>query len=354
MTVPVVQCVDAMKSFGSVRAVDNVTMALQPGEILSVLGPSGSGKTTLLRLIAGFERLDSGQISIQDRIVSRADRHVPPERRKVGMLFQEYALFPHLTVAQNVAFGLRNLTRDARRRRVADVMDLVRLPGLEDRYPHELSGGQQQRVALARTLAPQPVTMLLDEPLSNLDADMRSEMRREVESILRQNRISTVVVTHDRETAFAMADRIAVMQEGRIEQIDTPAAVYNSPATPFVARITGTCDFLSAEIRNGRAVTEIGSLPWSYGDVPLDEGAKVVLLIHVGDLNVEADPRSNSVVLSRDFRGDETILVVGLPSGASVRCRERSYATVGLETRVSLSPARPGPFVAFKRTDAET
>ena len=229
----IVECTDVTKRFGSVLAVDGLGFVLGPGEILSILGPSGSGKTTMLRLIAGFESLDTGEISVQGKLVSAPTVHSPADRRSVGMVFQEYALFPHLTVAQNVSFGLQELRSRERRTRLTEVLELVRLAGLEDRFPHELSGGQQQRVALARTLAPRPVTVLLDEPFSNLDAGMRSEMRREVESILRENSIATVFVTHDREEAFAMADRIGVMKDGHLDQLDTPDVVYHSPATPL-------------------------------------------------------------------------------------------------------------------------
>ena len=344
----VVECTGVTKRYGDVVALDRVSLSLQHGEVLSVLGPSGCGKTTLLRAMAGFETLDGGEIRIEGRTVSGTGRHLPPERRNVGMLFQEYALFPHLTVAQNVSFGLRKLPSDERRQRLDEVMELVRLSGLGGRHPHELSGGQQQRVALARTLAPRPVTVLLDEPFSNLDASMRSEMRVEVAGILRQNQISTVFVTHDREEAFAMADRIAVMREGRIEQIDTPNAVYRAPATPFVARMTGSCDFLRGEIRNGMAVTEIGTLSWVGGDESHGEGAAVELLVQVDDLQVRENPEGNAVVLSREFRGDETILEVGMPSGSTVRCRDGSYSTTAPGARVTLAPSRPAPFVAFR------
>ena len=242
--VPVVECSGVTKRYGAVAAVEGLSFALQPGEILSILGPSGSGKTTVLRLIAGFESPDRGEIRIQGRVVSGAAVHVPPNRRNVGMVFQEYALFPHLTVAQNVSFGLRRMSREEREQRLAEVLALAGLDGLEQRYPHELSGGQQQRVALARTIAPRPITVLLDEPFSNLDAGMRRRLRQEVADILRAHTIATVFVTHDREEAFAMADRVAVMNEGHLEQLDTPDRIYHAPATPFVAQLAGTCDFL--------------------------------------------------------------------------------------------------------------
>ena len=349
MSSPVVECVGATKRYGEVLAVDRVGLTLEPGEILSILGPSACGKTTMLRLIAGFELLDEGEVRIQGRLVSTPQNHIPPERRNVGMVFQEYALFPHLTVAQNISFGLRRVSAQERRSRLGEVLDLVRLAGLEQRYPHELSGGQQQRVALARTLAPRPVTLLLDEPFSNIDATMRADMRGEVEGILRDNQITTMFVTHDREEAFAVGDRIAVMRQGRVDQIDSPDVLYQNPATPFVARMTGACDFLKGEVRNVRVVTELGKLAWTAADEGLSEGAQVDLLVRPDDFQLAPDPQSEAVVVSREFRGDEVVLVVRTPSGATLRCRRHHYSTLPPGTRVTLFPTRAAPFVAFKR-----
>lgn len=349
MTAPVIECIEATKRFGDTLAVDRVSFSLDPGEILSILGPSGCGKTTMLRLIAGFEGLDGGEIRIQGRRVSTPRANVSPEGRNVGMVFQEYSLFPHLNVAQNVLFGLSGLPRELRRGRMGEVLDLVGLTGLEQRYPHELSGGQQQRVALARTLAPRPVTVLLDEPFSNVDATMRVDLRREVESILREDRVATVFVTHDREEAFAMADRVAVMREGKLHQIDQPDVLYDSPATPFVARASGVCDFLNGEVRGSLAVTELGGLPWRSRDGRPPDGARVDVMVRSDDFRVLQDPAGQSVVYAREFRGEETLLVVRLPSGATVRCRHRDYSTLASGTRVSLSLARAQPFVAFGR-----
>ena len=350
MSEPVIRCNGVTKRYGDVLAVANASLEVAPGETLSILGPSGCGKTTLLRLIAGFDVPDSGEIGLQGRLVSGRWFNEPPDRRNVGMVFQEYALFPHMTVAQNVAFGLHKLSAGERRLRLAEVMDLVDLKGLEDRHPYELSGGQQQRVALARTLAPHPIAVLLDEPFSNLDAGMRRDMRQEVESILREYGIAAVFVTHDREEAFAMADRVGVMRAGRLDQVDKPEVIYHSPATPFVARMAGTCDFLSGEARGVMAITEIGTLSCTSSNGLLAEGTRVDLLVRPDDFRIEPDPEGAYTIRSREFRGDETILVVALPSGTTLRCRQRYYSTVAAGTRVTLAPENPRPFPAFKRS----
>ena len=344
---PVVQCIGAGRRYGNVTAVEDVSFTLARGEVLSILGPSGCGKTTLLRLIAGFEGVDSGQVRIGGRLVSGASTHVPPDRRGVGMVFQEYALFPHMTVAQNVAFGLQALKGRDKRIRMAEVIATVRLDGLESRYPHEISGGQQQRVALARTIAPRPAAVLLDEPFSSLDAGMRSEMRREVDQILRSSNIATIFVTHDREEAFAMADRIGVMREGRIDQLDTPDAVYHTPETPFVASLAGVCDFLPGQVSNGRAETEIGRLLCLPRNGTLSEGARVELMVRPDDFHVVPDSRGSAVVDGREFRGDGTIMLVRTGSGTQLRCRQRSDTSMELGTRVRLIAASTAPFIAF-------
>ncbi len=352
---PVINCQSVSKRFGDMIAVADATLQVHAGEIVSVLGASGCGKTTLLRLVAGFEPIDSGAIALMGERVSTPGRSTPAERRKVGMVFQDYALFPHLTVAANIGFGVADLARADKRDRVAETLKLVGLSDLSHRYPHELSGGQQQRVAVGRTLAPRPVAVLLDEPFSNLDVGMRSGVSGLVEEILRGRGVATIIVTHDREEAFSMADRVAVMNEGRIEQVDAPGAIFRSPSTPFVARITGTADFLDARIEEGRAVTEIGRLQWTgpvekgenssniYGD-----GDSVSVLVRPDDFLVLPNPGGASEVLAREYRGDAVILVVGLSSGATVRCRQGPYSDLPVGTAVDLAPSRTVPFVAFR------
>jgi spermidine/putrescine ABC transporter ATP-binding subunit len=247
------------KRFGEVTAVDGVSLAIGRGELFALLGPSGCGKTTLLRMIAGFEMPDAGTIRIQGEDVTR----VPPHRRPVNMVFQQYALFPHLTVEENVGFGLRykELPRPARAARVAEALALVRLTGLEKRRPDQLSGGQRQRVALARALALEPRVLLLDEPLAALDPNLRREVQVELKSLQRELGISFVFVTHDREEALALSDRIAVMSAGRVEQVGTPAGVFESPETEFVARFLGATNVFTAEVRREEEGLLLVALP---------------------------------------------------------------------------------------------
>ena len=349
MTSPVLSCREVCKSFGDVQAVRRATLHLEPGEILAILGDSGCGKTTLLRLMAGFEYLDSGVIEINGRQVSGAATHVAPERRNVGMVFQEYALFPHLTVDENVEFGLRKLPSDQRKARLRQVLDLVQLERLAHSYPHELSGGQQQRVALARTLAPRPVTMLLDEPFSNLDAQMATRMRRQVEAILRAGEIATVLVTHNRQEAFAMADRIAVMNAGHIDQIDTPAKIFGSPSTAFAARMTRTCDLVPCRHSGGVAYGEAGELPVTGPGRPLEEDAGVDVLVHPDDFRAVPDDEGACIVTASEFLGDRVVMYLQTASGLTVRCSHTLDEQIEPGTRVSLHSRRIGPFIAFPR-----
>ena len=234
------------RTFGSVRAIDDVSLAVRDGEFFTLLGPSGCGKTTLLRMVAGFCDLDRGRILFGERRIDA----LPPHRRNAGMVFQNYAIFPNHTVAGNVAYGLkaRNVAPADIERRVARALKLVHLDGYAERWPHQLSGGQLQRVAIARALVIEPEVLLLDEPLSNLDAKLRVEMRAEIRQLQQQLKITAIYVTHDQEEALAISDRIAVMQSGRLEQVGAPAAIYRMPATPFVAEFMGTTNLLTGVV----------------------------------------------------------------------------------------------------------
>ncbi|MEK7715971.1 MAG: ABC transporter ATP-binding protein, partial [candidate division NC10 bacterium] len=318
---------------GGAPAVDDLSLAVERGRILALLGPSGCGKTTTLRLIAGFETPDAGRITIAGRTVAdaRDGGHVEPEARGVGIVFQDYALFPHLTVGENVAFGLPRSGRAARGERVGQILDLVGLAELADRYPHELSGGQQQRVAVARALAPAPAVILLDEPFSNLDADLRAQMRDEVEKILRSTGTTAIFVTHDQEEAFTIADQVGVLDCGRLEQLGPPEAIYHHPATPFVAEFVGAADFLPGIVTSQGIVTEIGV----FGNVEAREpGEKVRVMIRPDDVIFVPDPQGEAVILRRSFRGSENLYSLGLPSGHRVHSSQPSSAAFATGTRV--------------------
>jgi len=314
-------------------AVRDISLSAREGEILCLLGPSGCGKTTILRAIAGFEPVRAGQIFLSGRLVSSPDEMIQTEERHVGMVFQEYALFPHLRVQDNIAFGLRRLSRSERWARVQDMLRLVGLEGFERRYPHELSGGQQQRVALARALVQHPVVLLLDEPFSNLDPDMAGRMRQELHDLLRRTKTTTVLVTHDHDEAFAMADRIAVLNQGRLEQFDTPEAIYHVPQTPFVADFVGQADFVPGTVQEGMVHTELGEFP---NTLDCEEGATVVVMIRPDDIHLVPTKNASSRVLSRQFRGSENLYAVRLPSGQIVHSSQGSTSVYQEGTAVEL------------------
>ncbi|MBS4048453.1 MAG: ABC transporter ATP-binding protein [Alphaproteobacteria bacterium] len=255
--------------YGRRRAVDGVSFTVAPGEILGLLGPSGCGKSTTLRLVAGLEDLQTGTIRIGGDIMADRSRNIPTERRHVGMVFQDHALFPHLSVAENIAFGLGHVTRQGRIERWGKRLGLLNHLAT---YPHQLSGGEQQRVALARAMAPEPRVMLLDEPFSSLDSRLRDQIRDDTVEVLKQAGTATLLVTHDPEEAMRMGDRIAIMNAGRIEQIDTPAQVYAAPATPFVARFLSETNELPVQVRGGTVETPFGRLP-----APVPDGAALLM-----------------------------------------------------------------------------
>jgi iron(III) transport system ATP-binding protein len=313
---------DVQKGFGAVRAVAGATLAVERGEIVAVLGPSGCGKTTLLRLIAGFERPDAGSIAVGGATVA-GTAWSPPERRNVGMVFQDYALFPHLTVAQNVGFGL---PRGRRAARVAEALDLVGLAGYDARYPHGLSGGQQQRVALARALAPEPAVILLDEPWSNIDPLLRASMRREVLAILRAAGTTAIVVTHDQEEAFGIADRIVLMRDGRVVQAGRPEELYVAPVDRWAAEFLGAANFLPGDV-----LDDLGAASPDWRD---REAADV--LVRPELLELLPDPEGRARVVAREFRGHDVFYSVLLDDGRELLSQRPSNECVGLGERVSV------------------
>jgi iron(III) transport system ATP-binding protein len=329
-------------------AVDALSLVVEAGQILALLGPSGCGKTTTLRLIAGFEAPDRGSVEIRGQPVSAPGLSVPPEARGVGMVFQDYALFPHLAVGDNVAFGLGRLDRPGRARRVAEVLELVGLGGLARRYPHELSGGQQQRVALARALAPAPALICLDEPFSNLDADLRALMREEIAKILRLTGTTAIFVTHDQQEAFTVADAVGVLNAGHLEQVAAPYEVYHHPATRFVAEFVGEADFLRCIVREEGIVSEIGTFRNPDGH-PV--GMPVDIMIRPDDIDFIPHPDGNVVIVGGQFQGAENVYRLRLASGARVHSVQPSTTLYPIGTRVRLV-ANLAHVVAFDLTNA--
>jgi iron(III) transport system ATP-binding protein len=320
----------ATKRFGETTAVDRASLCVERGEVVALLGPSGCGKTTLLRLIAGFERPDGGTVAVAEREVASSAAWIPPEQRRVGMVFQDYALFPHLTVAENVGFGL---ARRARATRVAELLAVVGLDELGRRYPHELSGGQQQRVALARALAPAPEVVLLDEPWSNVDPFLRESLRAEVSEIIRPLGVTVLLVTHDREEAFSLADRIALMRDGAIVQEGTSEELYFAPVSRWAAEFVGAANVLSGHVVNGHVETTVGAFPANGASASGLRSAQV--LVRPELLELEPDPAGAAEVVAREFRGHDVFYRV-LLDGVELVSQRPSTEVVPLGSRVSI------------------
>jgi len=318
------------KRFGEVRAVERAELCVEQGELVALVGPSGCGKTSLLRLIAGFEHPDEGEVRLEGSPVAGPGRFAPPERRRVGMVFQDYALFPHLSVAENVGFGV---ARRERAGRVAELLELVGLADCERRYPHELSGGQQQRVALARALAPNPAVVLLDEPWSNIDPLLRSSMRGELAAIVRAARVTVLLVTHDREEAFSLADRVAVMRDGRIVQAGPPEDLYLTPADRWTAEFVGPANFLPGRVQGELVETRLGSF-----SLPVSQPrSEVEVLIRPEQLRLRPDAVGSATVIAREFRGHDVFHRLRLADGTTLVSQRPSTEDVPLGARVSVS-----------------
>ena len=326
------------RQFGPTVALDGLNLTVRPGELLALLGPSGCGKTTALRMLAGFEHPDSGEVLIDGENVTR----VPAHRRDAGMVFQSYSLFPHLSALDNVAFGLRmrKVRMAERRARAAELLELVGLADKKERFPHQLSGGQQQRVALARALALRPRVLLLDEPLSALDAKVRGTLREEIRRLQQELGITTLFVTHDQEEALSMADRVAVMRAGRVEQCSTPTELYSRPTTAFVAEFVGTVSRVPGRMIAADVVEVLGRRVQVLGDgAPV--GARVDVLVRPEAVEIASNAEADGRVTSGSFLGAMTRVAVRLPDGeeikADVATRQAADFAVGARVCVTVS-----------------
>src|SRR5882762_3800182 len=319
-------------AYGAQEVVRELSFSLPAGAIGCLLGPSGGGKTTVLRCIAGFEAVREGTIRIGGRVVSGPGVMVPPEQRRIGMMFQDYALFPHLSVAENIAFGLHAAPRAERSDRVDELAELVGLAAALEKYPHEISGGQQQRVALARALAPRPDLLLLDEPFSNLDVDLRERLSAEVREIIKASGATAVLVTHDQQEAFAVADEIGVLHEGRIQQWDTAYNLYHRPANRFVADFIGQGVFLPAQpLDGGKLEIELGTLQGISSD-----GKPVEVLLRPDDVVHDDAAPTQAEVVHKAFRGAEILYTLRLASGRKVLALVPSHHNHALGERIGI------------------
>ncbi len=323
MSTPLLKLENIRHSYGEQAVVNDLSLILEKGEIGCLLGPSGCGKTTILRCIAGFEAIVSGEILINDNEVSNASFSVPPDKRRIGMVFQDYALFPHLDVTANINFGLHQLAKAERRSRVDELLQTVGLIDVAKKFPHELSGGQQQRVALARALAPRPDLLLLDEPFSNLDVSLRERLSLEVRDILKNQEITAILVTHDQQEAFTLADQIGVMNQGEIQQWDTAYNLYHRPANRFVANFIGQGVFLPGKVLESHQIEiELGVLSGNIHQEKLevlevyDQGSQVDVLLRPDDIVHDDASPLQAVVEHKAFRGADILYTLRLAGGS--------------------------------------
>jgi len=328
---------DISVTYDRVSVIRDLSLELKPQELGCLLGPSGCGKSTLLRAIAGFQPLNSGEIWLDNRLLSSTSQSLLPESRGVGMVFQDIALFPHLTVAENIGFGLSNWSEMNRVDRVAELLQLIGLSGLDARYPHELSGGQQQRVALARAMAPKPSLLLLDEPFSGLDTELRARLASEVRTILKSDGICSLLVTHDQREAFDFADRIAVIHEGAICQFDTPYNLYHEPRTPFVAHFVGPGEIVKAEVVAPRSVDSPLGILTSDEDLSYPVGSAVHLFLRPDDLIHDDNSDYQATLIGKHFRGAHHLYKVRLENGTVLGCFAPSHHNHAIGEKIGVT-----------------
>ena len=332
------------RHFGAVRALDGLTVDVAPGELVALLGPSGCGKTTALRILAGFETADSGTVTVDGKEIS----HIPASRRDMGMVFQSYSLFPNMSALDNVGFGLRLRKKSGaeRKRRAGELLDMVGLARQAGQYPHQLSGGQQQRVALARALAIEPRVLLLDEPLSALDAKVRLQLREQIRALQQRLGTTTLFVTHDQEEALSMSDRVGVMKDGKLEQIATPSELYSEPATEFVAEFVGTMNRIPGRLDGtGDRVSAVGQTVPVIGGAADALAGDVDVLVRPEGLNITAGPNGNGIVADRTFLGSTTRISVLLDGDHMVKVDQPSTVAAGLPPGTSVQISLPGTAV---------
>lgn len=323
-------------SYGDNQVLRQISFSLQPGNIGCILGPSGCGKTTVLRAIAGFEPVLGGRILINQVEVSSSYFCVAPEKRDIGMIFQDFALFPHLSVADNIGFGLKSWSSGQQQTRVREMLAITGMLAYGQAYPHQLSGGQQQRVALARAMAPRPGLLLMDEPFSGMDIDLRKQLAREVRNILKQENITAILVTHDQHEAFAIADNICVMDEGRIQQQDTGYNLYHQPANRFVANFIGQGVIIPATVESSHSVrTELGFI---QGKLPIDSetGTAVDVLIRPDDVIHDDNSSETAIVIDKSFLGADFLYYLRMDSGIEVLCLAPSHHNHKINERIGI------------------
>ncbi|WP_198265096.1 ABC transporter ATP-binding protein [sulfur-oxidizing endosymbiont of Gigantopelta aegis] len=325
MTKPLLNISDVCLSYGKHPVIQAINLHLQEGEIGCLLGSSGCGKTTLLRSIAGFEKPNTGEIRIRDKVVNDNCTHTPPEQRNIGMVFQDFALFPHLSVNKNIAFGLGALNVADTAKRVNELLSMIGLEGSGDKYPHQLSGGQQQRVALARALAPKPDLLLLDEPFSSLDVELREQLATEVGKIIKQEGITAILVTHDQHEAFAMADKVGLLHQGKIIQWDSPYDLYHEPQSQYAANFIGQGVMLPGEVIGNRTIkTDLGNI---HGKIPegCRKGCQLELLIRPDDIIHDDNSPNQLRIIDKVFRGAEFLYTLKVNANNNVLCITPSH-----------------------------
>lgn len=334
-------------SYENTTIIEDISLDIEQGELLCLLGHSGCGKTTILRAIAGFEPIGAGEIWLNSQQISAKNTHLPAHERAIGIVFQDYALFPHCTVEENIAFGLHRWLPADKKQRVAQLLALIDLEKYAKRYPHELSGGQQQRIALARALAPRPAVLLLDEPFSNLDVDLRERLSQDVRTILQQENVTGILVTHDQNEAFAIADRVALLNRGHLEQCASPYQLYHAPASVFVANFIGKGAFLAAKRKDDRVYFDCAPsvfLPLSCDDTKLpalQHGAEALqVFLRPDDLCIDDSSPLQSKIIERNFRGDVFLYKLLLENGETLFATMNTHEeyAIGAQVRIRINP----------------